>query len=119
MIQGLGTSLWKGWSAGCLYGKAYHSLLYYRLGGDPEIFVVLVLSLPGVVTPVFGQGLADSPGFLHLDILFQRDELLYSSSSAVFPTRTGFCKIRTIFICHLNSKLHTQKPECVIFVKCR
>lgn len=72
MIQGLGTSLWKGWGAGCQYGKAYHCLPYQCLGDDAEFFLVLVL-LPGVVVPLFGQGLDDSPDFFTLRFLFQRD----------------------------------------------
>lgn len=83
MTQGLGTSLGKGWGAGCQYGKTYHYILYYCLGRDPEIFFIPVL-LPGVVVPVFGQGLADSPAFLCLDIRFQRDYFLYSSRDVVF-----------------------------------
>lgn len=48
--------------------QAYHCLLYQCLGGDAEIF--LVLSLPGVVVPVFGQGLANSPAFFTLRYSF-------------------------------------------------
>lgn len=58
--------------AGCQYGKVYHYILYHCLGDDTEFFFMLVLSLPGVVVPVFAQGLADSPAFFTLRYSFSK-----------------------------------------------